>query len=190
MAQEPHRDIHLPPQGAAPHAQRPKTEPHAVPLDEAAFRSLPRQDDSAVFTALADGAAALAPYAEQGLPRQGGTRPSGMPRGAVPLEEAAFSTAGQAPQGWQGALDSSFTWREAAAPMPQQGASAHGAQRPARGAVPLDEAALRAAGQAGPAQQDGFEGFDALRDGAGDLPFSAPGAPAAGQARAAQGQSA
>lgn len=190
MAQEPHRDIHLPPQGAAPHAQRPKTEPHAVPLDEAAFRSLPRQDDSAVFTALADGAAALAPYAEQGLPRQGGTRPSGMPRGAVPLEEAAFSTAGQAPQGRQGALDSSFTWREAAAPLPQQGASAHGAQRPARGAVPLDEAALRAAGQAGPAQQDRFEGFDALRDGAGDLPFSAPGAPAAGQARAAQGQSA
>lgn len=72
MAQEPHRDIHLPPQGAAPHAQRPKTEPHAVPLDEAAFRSLPRQDDSAVFTALADGAAAPAPHAEPGPAPAGG----------------------------------------------------------------------------------------------------------------------
>ena len=186
MAQEPHRDIHLPPQGAAPYAQRPKTAPHAVPLDEAAFRSLPRQDDSAVFTALADGAAAPAPHTAQGLPRQGGTRPSGLPRGAVPLEEAAFGTAEQAPQGRQGALDSSFTRREAAAPLPQQGTSAHGAQ----GAVPLDEAALRAAGQAGPAQQDGFEGFDALRDGAGAQPFPAPVTPAAGQARTAQGQSA
>ena len=71
MAQEPHRDIHLPPQGTAPHAQHPKTAPHAVPLDEAAFRSLPPQDDSAVFTALADGASAPAPHAAQSLPRQG-----------------------------------------------------------------------------------------------------------------------
>ena len=190
MAQEPHRDIHLPPQGTAPHAQHPKTAPHAVPLDEAAFRSLPPQDDSAVFTALADGASAPAPHAAQSLPRQGGGRPSGMPQGAVPLEEAAFGTAEQAPQGRQGVFDSSFTRREAAAPLPQQGVSAHGAQQPAQGAVPLDEAALRAAGQAGPAQQDVFEGFDALRDGAGDLPFSAPGTPAGGQAHAAQGKSA
>ena len=101
MAQEPHRDIHLPPQGTAPHAQHPKTAPHAVPLDEAAFRSLPPQDDSAVFTALADGASAPAPHAAQSLPRQGGGRPSGMPQGAVPLEEAAFGTAEQAPQGRQ-----------------------------------------------------------------------------------------
>lgn len=152
MAQEPHRDHPSAAAGRGAARTAPKTEPHAVPLDEAAFRSLPRQDDSAVFTALADGAAAPAPHAEQGLPRAGGHPAFRDAAGAVPLEEAAFSTAGQAPQGRQGALDSSFTWREAAAPLPQQGASAHGAQRPARGAVPLDEAALRAAGQAGPAQ--------------------------------------
>ena len=85
MAQEQDRDIHLPQPGAAPRAQHPKTAPRAVPLDEAAFRNLPLQDDSAVFSALEDGAGA-APRVPAAGTRQMGGHPAGTAQGAVPLD--------------------------------------------------------------------------------------------------------
>ena len=118
MAQEQDRDIHLPQPGAAPRAQHPKTAPRAVPLDEAAFRNLPLQDDSAVFSALEDGAGA-APRVPAAGTRQMGGRPAGMAQGAVPLDEAAFRAAAQprqnAPQG--------FSALEDAAARPHSGRS-------------------------------------------------------------------
>lgn len=194
MAQEQDRDIHLPQPGAAPRAQHPKTAPRAVPLDEAAFRNLPLQDDSAVFSALEDGAGA-APRMPAAGTRQMGGRPAGMAQGAVPLDEAAFRAAAQprqnAPQGFSALEDAAARPHSGRAPgAPPTGARR--AQQPGlpgpggQGAVPLDEAALRAAGQPRPEQPGPFEGFSALQAGPSSARGSAAGRPAPEEGRRTQ----
>ena len=194
MAQERDRDIHLPQPGAAPRAQHPKTAPRAVPLDEAAFRNLPLQDDSAVFSALEDGAGA-APRVPAAGTRQMGGRPAGMAQGAVPLDEAAFRAAAQprqnAPQGFSALEDAAARPHSGRAPgAPPTGARR--AQQPGcpgpggQGAVPLDEAALRAAGQPRPEQPGPFEGFSALQAGPSSARGSAAGRPAPEEGRRTQ----
>ena len=194
MAQEQDRDIHLPQPGAAPRAQHPKTAPRAVPLDEAAFRNLPLQDDSAVFSALEDGAGA-APRMPAAGTRQMGGHPAGMAQGAVPLDEAAFRAAAQprqnAPQGFSALEDAAARPHSGRAPgAPPTGARR--AQQPGRpgpggqGAVPLDEAALRAAGQPRPEQPGPFEGFSALQAGPSSARGSAAGRPAPEEGRRTQ----
>ncbi|MFQ7159545.1 MAG: hypothetical protein ACLRPX_07960 [Ruthenibacterium sp.] len=168
MAQEQDRDIHLPQPGAAPRAQHPKTAPRAVPLDEAAFRNLPLQDDSAVFSALEDGAGA-APRMPAAGTRQMGGHPAGMAQGAVPLDEAAFRAAAQprqnAPQGFS-ALKMPRPGHGGRARRPPTGAEGR-SNRPPRPGQAERRAPGRGRcarqGQLQPEQPGPFEGFSPCR---------------------------